>query len=141
MRTIATILTGIGLTGIALAVAMPATAAKTDYKAIGEAKLSKTLAGRVAGTPVRCINLRDIRSTTIIDRTAILYEVGNKIYVNRPDNGASSLDDDDILVTRTSMSQLCDVDTVHLVDRAGRFPRGFVFLGKFVPYSKPAKAG
>ena len=134
MRTIATI-----LAGAALVAAMPAIA-KTDYKAIGEAKLSKALAGRTAGTPVSCINLRDIRSSTVIDRTAIIYEVGSKLYLNRPTGGASSLDDDDILVTDTHSNQLCSIDIVRLVDRGSHFPSGFVNLGKFVPYSKPAKA-
>ncbi len=135
MRTISTVLTGIAL----LAAGMPAVA-KTDYKAIGEAKLAKKLAGRVAGTPVSCINLRDIRSSTIIDRTAIIYEVGNKLYLNRLSGDAGSLDDDDILVTNTHSSQLCSIDVVRLVDRGTNFPSGFVNLGKFVPYSKPPKA-
>ena len=127
------------IAGAALLAGMPAIA-KTDRTAADEAKLSKALAGRVAGTPVSCISLRDIRSSTIIDRTAIIYQVGNKLYVNRPTGGASSLDDDDILVTKTGTNQLCSIDVVHLVDRSTHFPSGFVNLGKFVPYSKPAKA-
>jgi hypothetical protein len=125
------------IAGAALLVALPVIA-KTDRAAEGEARLSKTLAGRVAGMPVSCINLREIRSTTIIDRTAIVYDLGGKLYVNRP-GGASTLDDDDILVTKTHTSRLCDVDIVHLIDRSTHFPSGFVNLGKFVPYSKPAK--
>lgn len=101
-----------------------------------EARLDRMLQGRVAGKPVDCINLRDISSSQIIDRTAIVYQVGSKLYVNRPRIGASSLDRDDILVTHTSLPQLCSVDTVKLIDRAGMFPRGFVGLGEFVPYAK-----
>ena len=102
-----------------------------------EARLDRMLAGRVAGKPVDCINLRDIRSSQIIDRTAIVYQVGGKLYVNRPRGGASSLDSDDILVTNSVTSQLCRVDTVRLVDRTSRFYSGFVSLGEFVPYAKP----
>ena len=102
-----------------------------------EVRLDKLLAGRVAGQPVDCINSRDIRSTQIIDRTAIVYQVGSKLYVNRPRAGASSLDRDDILVTRQfGTSQLCRIDTVRLVDRAAMFPTGFVALGDFVPYTR-----
>jgi hypothetical protein len=102
-----------------------------------EVRLDKLLAGRVAGQPVDCINSRDIRSTQIIDRTAIVYQVGSKLYVNRPRAGASSLDRDDILVTRQfGTSQLCRIDTVRLVDRAAMFPTGFVALGEFVPYTR-----
>jgi hypothetical protein len=102
-----------------------------------EAKLDQLLAGRVAGKPVSCINLRDIQSSQIVDRTAIVYRVGGKLYVNRPRSGASWLDDDDILLTNTVTGQLCRIDTVKLIDRTSRFQRGFVALGDFVPYSKP----
>ena len=134
------------IAGALLLGAIPATAqtAKADRAAATQArydaKLAKALEGRVAGEPVRCIDMRSIRSSTIIDKTAIIYEVGNKLYLNRPAGGASSLDSDDVLVTRTSSSQLCDIDIVRLIDRSNHFPTGFVNLGKFVPYSKVAKA-
>lgn len=109
----------------------------------GEQKLTKALEGRVAGEPVNCINLRNIRSSRIIDGTAIIYEVGNTLYVNRPPSGASFLRTNDALVTQTSLSQLCSVDIVRLFDTAARFPRGSVGLGQFVPYKKikPAVSG
>lgn len=100
-------------------------------------RLDKLLDGRVAGKPVSCINLRNIQSTEIVDDTAIVYRVGSKLYVNRPQGGAYQLDRDDILVTKTSGSQLCRVDMVRLVDRASMIPMGFVSLGDFVPYTKP----
>jgi hypothetical protein len=104
--------------------------------ATGEAKLAKALQGRVAGKPVDCINLRDIRNSQIYDNTAITYDVNGTLYVNRPRNGASSLNWDPILLTDTHSSQLCSIDTVRLIDRTSRFPRGFVLLGDFVPYKK-----
>ena len=116
----------------ALAVGM--IAAPAAARPSPEDKLSHALAGREAGAPVDCLNLRNIRSNEIIDGTAIIYRTGaNKLYVNYPD-GASWLDDDDILVTRTTGSQLCSIDVVQLVNRSSRFPRGSVNLGKFVPY-------
>lgn len=102
-----------------------------------EARLDKLLDGRVAGKPVSCINLRNIQSTEIIDDTAIVYRVGRKLYVNRPQGGAYQLDRDDILVTKTLGSQLCRVDMVRLLDRTSLIPSGFVSLGEFVPYTKP----
>ena len=110
----------------------------------GEAALAKEIEGRVPGKPVNCLFLRDIRSTRIIDGTAIIYESsGNLLYVNRPASGASSLNRNDVLVTSTSISQLCNVDIVRLYDMASRFQRGSVGLGDFVPYKKvkPAPAG
>jgi hypothetical protein len=102
-----------------------------------EARLDKLIGDRVAGPPVHCINLHNIQSSEIIDGTAIVYRVGSTLYVNRPRSGASWLDDDDILSTRTIGSQLCRVDTVKLIDRAARYQRGFVVLGDFVPYKRP----
>ncbi len=118
---------------LAAAFAAPAPAAQSP-----QARLDRMLEGRVPGQPVSCINQRDIRSAQIIDRTAIVYQVGSRLYVNRPRSGAASLDRDDILVTRSfGTSQLCRIDIVRLVDRTALFPRGFVSLGEFVPYSRP----
>ena len=101
-----------------------------------EAKLAKLLEGRVAGEPQNCIPLTAISSSQIIDKTAIVYKVGSTYWVNRPRGGAESLDDDDILVTKTTGSQLCSIDPVELRDRTSHFYSGFVSLGKFVPYKR-----
>lgn len=102
-----------------------------------EARLAKALEGRQAGRPVDCISFHSIRSTEIIDGAAILYRTwGNKLYVNRPNIAADQLRSDDIMVTKTSLSQLCRLDTVQLFERAGHFWTGFVGLGEFVPYEK-----
>jgi hypothetical protein len=127
-----TLLLGAALIGVS----MPAIAAQRDNKA-GEAALAKAIAGRVAGTPVSCISQPTIRSSQVIDGTAIVYDVGGTLYVNRPRIGAESLDDDDILVSRTVSTQLCSLDTIRLVDNASRIDQGFVTLGEFVPYTKP----
>jgi hypothetical protein len=125
--------------GALLAVSSIPALAATNANVRGEARLAKALDGRVAGKPVSCINFRDIRSTEIIDRTGILYRTGGRrLYVNTPRMGQTSLDDDDILVTRTLGSQLCSLDTVRLFDRGARFETGFVGLGEFVPYTKVA---
>ena len=105
-----------------------------------EAKLAEALSGRVAGAPVDCVNLRDIRSSKIINRTAILYETGGgTIYVNRPDAGRESLNEWDVLVTKTHTNRLCSIDVVSLYDTGARMQTGAVFLGEFVPYHKPRR--
>lgn len=119
-----------------VAAAMVAVPASARERPTPEAKLAKLLEGRVAGEPQNCISLPSAQSSQVIDRTAIVYRVGSTLWVNRPDGGADSLDDDDILVTRTSSSQLCSIDTIELRDRAGHFYTGFVSLGKFVPYRR-----
>ncbi len=117
-------------------VAVPATAA-TRISETGEAKLAKALEGRTPGKPVECINLHTARSSQIYDGTAIVYEDGRTLYVNRPTSGAESLRRDDILVSKTWTDQLCRIDTIRLLDQGTSFEHGFVGLGQFVPYTKP----
>lgn len=121
----------------AAAVAVTAPAKPPEPNVHGQAELAKLIADKAPGKPVGCINLSDIRSTRVLDGTAIVYEVGGgKFYVNRPEIGGDSLTSDDILVTHTVSSQLCRIDTVRLVQRGSLFERGFVGLGDFVPYTK-----
>jgi hypothetical protein len=114
---------------------LAAPAADARAKLTGEEQLAKMLEGREAGKPVSCIPVNQSQDTRVIDKTAIVYRVGNTLYVNRPTN-ASSLDDDDILVTKLYTSQLCNLDTVQLHDRSNLFWSGFVGLKDFVPYRK-----
>ena len=124
------------LTATAL-LAGPAIQAKP--KMTGEEKLAKLLEGREAGKPVDCISFSQSRDARIIDKTAIVYGSGRTIWVNRPTN-AEDPDDDDVMVTRTSLSQLCRLETVRMHDRSQFFFTGFVGLNEFVPYRKVAKA-
>jgi hypothetical protein len=121
---------------LALAAASVASPAAPPANSKGEARLAKILTGWTAGTPVNCVSLGNVRDTEIIDGTAIVYRTsGKRLYVNRP-SGSGSLRSDDILVTRISGSQLCSIDSIRLLDRLSRFPRSFVTLGKFVPYTR-----
>ena len=132
MRTAITAIASLTLLGL-----VPVHAAATERSTRAAAELARALEGRVAGKPVDCLNLRDIRSTRIIDRTAILYETtGGTIYVNKPEGGATSLDKWDVLVTDTRSPQLCNIDIVRLFDTGSHIESGFVNLGEFVPYRK-----
>ena len=126
----------VAATGVLL---LAGSVAEARPRLTGEQQLAKLLDGRVAGEPVNCITMPNIQSSTVIDKTAIVYGSGSTLYVQRPKTGADSLDSNDILVTQLTSSQLCSIDTVQLRDRNGYFWRGFVGLDKFVPYTKPAK--
>jgi len=130
MRTIALVLAA----GAAL---LSAPALQARDKLSGEERLAKILDGREAGKPVDCIPLTASRDMRVIDKTAIVYDSGRVIYVNRPTN-AKALDDDDVLVTKPHGSQLCRLDVVKLHDRSGFWYSGFVGLEQFVPYRKVA---
>ena len=102
-----------------------------------EAQIAKALGDRVPGKPTNCIQLRQIRSSQIVDKTAILYEMaGGTIYVNRPTSGATFLRRDLTLITDTHSTQLCSIDIVRLYDSGSRFESGSVGLGEFVPYTR-----
>jgi hypothetical protein len=117
--------------GFVLAVA-PASAEPADR----EAELARALEGRVVGPPVDCVDLRRIRSSRMIPDTAILYDAGHTIYVNRPRAGADSLNQWDTIVTRTPTGRLCSIDSVTLVDLPSNSMTGVVLLGEFVPYRR-----
>ncbi len=131
MRTIA-----IALVAATALLSGPALQAKP--RLTPEQHLAKLLEGREAGKPVHCISQHDTRDMRVLDGTAIVYGWGNTIWVNVPRN-VEDLDDDDIMVTRTSGSQLCSLDIVHTVDRMSHMTTGFVNLGEFVPYRRVTK--
>jgi hypothetical protein len=113
----------------------PALAKPVDH----EAELARRLAGRVAGDPVQCIDLHRVRSSQVINDTAIVWDAGGVVYVSRPVNGADSLDENDTMVLRLPTTQLCNVDTVTMVDRVSGMLTGIVFLGDFIPYRREGR--
>ena len=129
MRRIITAVLGAALLASAPAAAGP--------RLTPEAELAEAVKGRVAGEPVSCINLTNVRNVQIIPRTAIVYDAGRVKYVNRPRGGAEQLDRWDTLVTRLSTNHLCRPEIVRLYDSGSRFENGFVSLGDFVPYRRP----
>lgn len=124
------------LAGTLAAAAPAADDARTDRAARGEAALARLIEGRVAGKPVDCLILSDLRTAQVIPGTALVYRVGSRLYVNRPRESVGQLDLNDILVTRPFGAQLCRLDMVDRVDRNSGFWRGFVSLGEFVPYDR-----
>ena len=128
-------------TAFLAAAVLPFAASYAAPRLTPEAELAKTLEGRTAGKPVNCISLNRVRSSRIIDDTAIVYDAGNTLYVNRPRGGAESLDRWDTLVTRLHSNQLCSIDVVHLYDSGSRMETGSVLLGEFVPYRRHPTSG
>lgn len=100
----------------------------------GEAELAKLVNDRVAGKPVHCIKMHQIRSSRVIDRKAIIYEVsGQLFYVNEPRWGAEALWADSVLLSRRSLPTLCAGEVISLLDSSFN-ERGAIALGEFVPY-------
>lgn len=113
-------------------VAAPVEAARKS----GEERLAKLIEGRVAGEPKSCISTIGSRSLTVIDKTAIVYKDGSRVWVNRTAH-PEDIDEDDILIIRKfGSSNLCRTDTITLADRSSGMFSGVMFLEDFVPYEK-----
>ncbi|MGX7927320.1 hypothetical protein ACWPMX_12210 [Tsuneonella sp. HG094] len=118
----------------ALAAAIVAGPSVAADRLTGEAKLTKILEGRVAGTPTSCINTFVNRDSTVIDNTAVVYGRGRTIWVNRTAN-PRDLDNSDALLVRMHGTQLCRQDIVTSFDTSTGMYTGNVFLTEFVPYT------
>lgn len=118
------------------AVSMPAWARKEDPAT----QLARITEGRIAGASRRCISLSQVYDTQVIDKTTVVYRIGNTYYVNKLKSGAKELRSDDILVTHTFGSQLCEMDTIQMVDRYNGMRVGFAILGPFIPYKAAPKS-
>lgn len=83
-----------------------------------------------------CIQLHQVRSTRVIDRIGIAYEMPNrKVWLNRPKWGASMLKEYLVMVTRGDRNTLCSGDIVRFMDSSPVGFLGAVALGPFVRYS------
>lgn len=104
-----------------------------------EADLAKALKGRVpSGEPRSCINMTDIRSSKIVRPSTVIYEMGGGLaYRNDFGGSCVGLREQDAMITRTSMTQLCRGDIVRLADLVAGFQTGSCAFGDFVPYRKP----
>lgn len=101
-----------------------------------EAQLSKMIEGRTAGKPTDCISLnRDTPSTTI-DHTAVVYQQGGTLYVNRFGGSCPALDGFSVLVTRTTTDRLCRGDSVQIMTQPPAVLAGVCIFGDFTPYTK-----
>ena len=125
LATIAVIAAAAGL------VAAPIEAARLS----GEERLAKLIGEGSAGEPRRCVPTLSNTSLTVIDKTAIVYKQGGKVWVNRTEH-PEDLDEDDVMVIRRHGSSLCRTDMITQVDRASGMFSGAIFLTDFVPYEK-----
>jgi hypothetical protein len=118
--------------------ALPLLLAASDGPAPLSARALKQLAGRSAGEPVSCIQLTRIRSSEIIDSTAVIYkESARRWYVNQPDHGrCAMLNPRRIIITRTPSTQLCGNDLITIAEAGSPITYGACGLGKFVPYTR-----
>jgi uncharacterized lipoprotein YmbA len=104
-----------------------------------EQRLASILATRVAGPAVHCISLDAVDYPEIVAGLALVYHMRDgTLFVNRPSQGADSLQQDLVLFTSTFTRQLCALERVQLIDPGIHKAIGSVWLADFVPYRKPS---
>ena len=87
---------------------------------------------------VRCISLTRIRSTEVIDEKHIVfYMTGRQQYLNTLPHKCSGLNRRKTIMYRTSLSVLCDLDIITVLDNIGGGfqPGPSCGLGRFAPVS------
>jgi hypothetical protein len=86
-----------------------------------------------------CIPLNRIRRTEVIDEQTIVFELsGGERYANRLPHRCPGLRRNKAIMYKTSLSKLCSVDLITVLDNMGfGFSRGASCgLGSFVPVSE-----
>ena len=70
--------------------------------------------------PVRCVSLKRIDRTEVIDdRTIVFHMKGGDIYVNQFDRACPNLDRNRAFSYRTSTGQICSVDSITVLENFG----------------------
>lgn len=81
---------------------------------------SRVPAAEVVGEPVTCINLSQIRNSTVRDdRTIDFIMNGGKVYRNELPGQCGSLGFDRAFTYSTSLTQLCNVDIITVLQNVG----------------------
>ena len=114
---------------LAVGLAAPVFAGEDDNKAIDE----------LLSDAEHCISLRRIDRTDVVDDSNILfYMKGGDVYLNRLPHRCPGLRWEKAFMYRTSMSQLCNVDIITVLDNMGfGFSPGVSCgLGPFYPISE-----
>ena len=104
-------------------------------------ELASALAGRVAGTPVDCVEKTRLDGPQVIDQKTLIYhESGRRIWRNDLIGTCPGLQPTDTLIIDIYGGQLCRNDHFRALTPGLTIPGPYCRLGKFTPYDKPAKA-
>jgi len=119
------------LSSLAL-VALSGAADARDRRAIPEAT--------PVGEAVTCVPLRGIQSTRVHGDSVIDFHMnGGRVYRNTLPNSCPGLGFEERFAYQTSLSQLCNVDIITVLQTPGLLPGPSCGLGKFQPVKLTAK--
>jgi len=86
------------------------------------------------GKPVSCVQTTSIRSTSVHGDSVIdFHMLGGKVYRNTLPMSCPSLGFEERFLYRTSISQLCSVDIITVLQSPGLSQGASCGLGKFQP--------
>jgi hypothetical protein len=86
------------------------------------------------GKPVSCVNLSNIRSTSVHGDSIIDFKMtGGKVYRNTLPMSCPSLGFEERFLYKTSTSQLCSVDIITVLQSPGLSQGPSCGLGQFQP--------
>lgn len=94
------------------------------------------LAGRVAGTPERCISLGIGDGPTIVDAHTILYRQGPRVYRTGPRGSCPALRPFNTLIVEVFGGQLCTGDRFRVLEPGSTIPSAACLFTDFTPYTK-----
>lgn len=106
---------------------------------ISERRAKALAAYEPAGEPVDCVTLSQVRSSKVIDARTIDFTLaGGKVYRNTLPHSCPGLANEERFSHRTSLNQLCSVDTIRVLQSfGGGLQEGAgCGLGKFQPMQK-----
>ncbi len=89
-----------------------------------------------AGQSERCVSLTSIKRMTILDNRHIIFDLtGGRHYLNTLPYPCAGLHRSRAIMYRTSLSRLCDLDIITVLDDVGPGfrPMGSCGLGVFQP--------
>jgi hypothetical protein len=111
---------------IAATVLLATAATARDRNAVPEATPT--------GKAIDCVQLRSIQSTSVHGDSVIDFHMGGgKVYRNTLPNSCPSLGFEERFLYKTSLSQLCSVDIITVLQSPGLSQGASCGLGKFQP--------
>ncbi len=105
--------------------------------------LTKELAGKTPGAPVRCLNGGQRYDTIRVSDDVLLYRASGRVVYRTNLRGSCPglARDNDIMVVRQYGSGTCSGDFFHLVDRSSGMRGPTCVFGEFIPYRTGNAAG
>ena len=128
------------MTMIALAAAMVvggSAQAAPSHRQFNQRALAEA---RPAGEPKNCVQLTNIKETRVRNDSVIDFIMRDgKVYRNTLAHSCPNLGFEERFMYKTSLSQLCSVDTVTVLQSPGASRGATCGLGKFQPIELPKR--